>query len=197
MPVIPPTKLLDCAGSAVPTFHPGRYPFAHRVQKSGNLPGELPSILPGNLPFKSPLIILQKISRILFDFSFPHANPWFMGRCIFFTAVAGGAETAICSQLPDGRSTDRTFYRRQGRVSISKTGGRRYLRPGGKYLCLYDLSAISVRQWLTDTIETMNRYAAENGLQLDGCFYAEFNDITIIKNERQQLFPRMIRSRLL
>ncbi|MDE6748110.1 MAG: MerR family transcriptional regulator [Lachnospiraceae bacterium] len=69
--------------------------------------------------------------------------------------------------------------------------------PSGKYLCLYDLSAIAVLQWLTDTIETMNRYAAENGFQLDGGFYVEFNDITIAKNESHQLFPRMIRSRLL
>lgn len=69
--------------------------------------------------------------------------------------------------------------------------------PGGKYLCLYDLSANTVQQWLTDTIKAMNRYAAGNGFQLDGCFYAEFNDITLAKKESQQLFPRMIRSRLL
>ena len=67
----------------------------------------------------------------------------------------------------------------------------------GKYLCLYDLSANAAQQWLTDTIEAMNRYAAENGFRLDGRFYAEFNDITLAKNESQQLFPRMIRSRLL
>ncbi|MBD5392882.1 MAG: MerR family transcriptional regulator [Lachnospiraceae bacterium] len=68
---------------------------------------------------------------------------------------------------------------------------------GGKYLCLYDLSANAVKQWLTDTIETMNRFAAENGFCLDGCYYAEFNDITRVQNEGQQLFPRMIRSRLI
>ena len=69
--------------------------------------------------------------------------------------------------------------------------------PSGKYLCLYDLSVGTVQQWLTDTIETMNHYAAENGFQIDGCFYAEFNDITLPKNRNQQLFPRMIRSRLI
>ena len=69
--------------------------------------------------------------------------------------------------------------------------------PGGKYLCLYDLSADTISQWMTGTIEAMKRYAAENGFCLDGCFYAEFNDITLAKNESQQLFPRMIRSRLL
>lgn len=68
---------------------------------------------------------------------------------------------------------------------------------GGKYLCLYDLSANAVQQWLTDTIEAANRYAAENGFCLDGRFYAEFNDITLTRNEGQQLFPRMLRSRLL
>lgn len=69
--------------------------------------------------------------------------------------------------------------------------------PAGKYLCLYDLSANATLQWLTETIEAMNRYAAENGFRLDGCFYAEFNDIILAQNESQQLFPRMIRSRLL
>ena len=69
--------------------------------------------------------------------------------------------------------------------------------PGGKYLCLYDLSADTVSQWMTGTIEAMKHYAAENGFCLDGCFYVEFNDITLAKNESQQLFPRMIRSRLL
>ena len=68
--------------------------------------------------------------------------------------------------------------------------------PAGKYLCLYDLSANSVRQWLGDTIEAMNRYAAENGFHLDGSFYVEFNDITLAQNASQQLFPRMIRSRI-
>lgn len=68
--------------------------------------------------------------------------------------------------------------------------------PAGRYLCLYDLSVGTVQQWLTDTMEAMNRYAAENGFQLDGCFYAEFNDITLAKSESRQLFPRMIRSRL-
>lgn len=68
--------------------------------------------------------------------------------------------------------------------------------PAGKYLCLYDLSEGPVQQWLTDTTAAMKRYAAENEFQLDGCFYAEFNDITLVKNGDQQLFPRMIRGKL-
>ena len=67
----------------------------------------------------------------------------------------------------------------------------------GKYLCLYDLAANPVQQWLTDTIEAMNRYAAENGFRLDGRFYAEFNDITLAPNGARPFFLRTIRSRLL
>ena len=69
--------------------------------------------------------------------------------------------------------------------------------PEGNYLCLYDLSASAVQQWLTDTMEAMNYHAAENGFRLDRGFYAEFNDIILAQNGGQQLFPRMIRCRLL
>ncbi|MDE7283235.1 MAG: MerR family transcriptional regulator [Lachnospiraceae bacterium] len=102
----------------------------------------------------------------------------------------------VVNYLTDGLQTG-LFIGTGEQFLYQKRADGEICAPAGKYLCLYDLSAIAVRQWLTDTIETMNRYAAENDLQLDGCFYAEFNDITIVKNESQQLFPRMIRSRLL
>ena len=69
--------------------------------------------------------------------------------------------------------------------------------PAGKYLCQYELSAAPVSQWLTDTIAAMKCYAAEQDLRLEECFYAEFNDIILAYNGAQQLFPRMIRGRLL
>ena len=102
----------------------------------------------------------------------------------------------VVNYLTDGLQTG--FFIGNGEQFLyQKRADGEMCAPGGKYLCLYDLSAVSVQQWLTDTIEAMNRYAAESGFQLDGCFYAEFNDITLAKNESQQLFPRMVRSRLL
>ena len=102
----------------------------------------------------------------------------------------------VVNYLTDGLQTGFFIGAREQFLYQKRTDGES-CAAAGKYLCLYDLSANTVQQWLTDTIEAMNRYAAENGFQLDGCFYAEFNDITLVKNECQQLFPRMIRSRLL
>ncbi len=101
----------------------------------------------------------------------------------------------VVNYLTDGLQTG-LFIGTGEQFLYQKRADGEICAPSGKYLCLYDLSAVSVRQWLTDSIETMSSYATENGLQLEGCFYAEFNDITIVKNDSQQLFPRMIRSRL-
>ena len=118
-----------------------------------------------------------------------------IGRAIARRLAAEGCAVGI-NYLTDGLQTGLFIGNGEQFLYQKRTDGE-MCAPGGKYLCLYDLSAVSVQQWLTDTIEAMNRHAAESGFQLDGCFYAEFNDITLAKNESQQLFPRMIRSRLL
>ncbi|MDE6516527.1 MAG: hypothetical protein K2L18_01580, partial [Acetatifactor sp.] len=102
----------------------------------------------------------------------------------------------VVNYLTDGLQTG-LFIRDGEQFLYQKRTDGDICAPGGNYLCLYDLSEYAVRRWLADTIEARNCYAAENGLQLDGCFYAEFNDITIAQNGGQQLFPRMIRSRLI
>ena len=102
----------------------------------------------------------------------------------------------VVNYLTDGLQTGLFIGAGEQFLYQKRTDGER-CAAGGKYLCLYDLSANAVQQWLADTIEAMNCYAAENGFRLDGCFYVEFNDITLAQNESQQLFPRMIRSRLL
>ena len=102
----------------------------------------------------------------------------------------------VVNYLTDGLQTGLFVGGREQFLYQKRTDGE-ICAPGGKYLCLYDLSANTVSQWLTDTIEAMKRYAEDNGLCLAEGFYAEFNDITLAKNESQQLFPRMIRSRLL
>ena len=101
----------------------------------------------------------------------------------------------VINYLTDGLQTGLFIQDGEPRFYQKRADGE-ICAPGGKYLCRYDLSEHDVRRWLTDTIEAMKRYAAENGLQLDGCFYAEFNDIILAQNGDQQLFHRMIRSRL-
>ena len=102
----------------------------------------------------------------------------------------------VVNYLTDGLQTGLFVGAREQFLYQKRVDGEN-CAPAGKYLCLYDLSADTVSQWMTDTIEAMKHYAAENDFRLDESFYAEFNDITLAKNEGQQLFPRMIRSRLL
>lgn len=102
----------------------------------------------------------------------------------------------VVNYLTDGLQTG-LFIGVEEQFLYQKRADGEIRASGGKYLCLYDLSAAAVQQWLTDTIEAMNRYAAENGYRLEGCFYVEFNDIILAQKENRQLFPRMIRSRLL
>ncbi|MBD5152161.1 MAG: MerR family transcriptional regulator [Oscillibacter sp.] len=45
---------------------------------------------------------------------------------------AQSRETALCSQLPDGRPPNRAFYRGRGTVSLPETGRRRNLRTWGE-----------------------------------------------------------------
>ncbi|MDE7249121.1 MAG: MerR family transcriptional regulator [Lachnospiraceae bacterium] len=108
----------------------------------------------------------------------------------------GRKQPFVVNYLTDGLQTG-LFVGAREQFLYQKRADGENCAPGGKYLCLYDFSANTVSQWMTDTIEAMKRYTAENDFCLDECFYAEFNDITLAKNENQQLFPRMIRSRLL
>lgn len=101
----------------------------------------------------------------------------------------------VVNYLTDGLQTG-LFIGNGKQFLYQKRADGEICAPGGTYLCLYDLSDIEVPSWLANTTETMNRYAVENGFRLDGKFYAEFNDIILVKQGGRQLFPRMIRSRL-
>ena len=102
----------------------------------------------------------------------------------------------VVNYLTDGLQTG-LFIRDQERFLYQKHPDGDLCAPGGKYLCLYDLTENPVQQWLEETTEAMGCHATENGLRLDGCFYAEFNDITLASDGDRSFFFRTIRSRLL